>query len=292
MTTINPLFSLQRDSAKRRLLVYFYKHPKARHYLRELAALLEVDPANLCRDLKIMEIEGIFCSDISGNQKHFFLNQSYHFYNEMKSIISKMDNIQPRRSLRSGRSAYIIAGPNGAGKTTFAKTFLQQYMACKTFVNADLIASGISPLAPDQAALRAGKLLLEEIRRTAKRKVDFGFETTLSGRSYIHLFQKLKNQGFDLHLFFLWIPNIEISLKRIKERVRRGGHHIPEDVARRRFYRGVHNLFNLYQPFLRSWTIFDNSGVSPKLIAYEENSHRTVIDDEQFTQIMKIAGIR
>ena len=184
----------------------------------------------------------------------------------------------------------MIAGPNGAGKTTFAKTFLPE-LGCKIFVNADLIAGGIAPLAPEEAAIKAGKLLLNEIRSTAKKGVNFGFETTLSGRSHIHLFQELAQQGYAIHLFFLWLPSVEISLKRIGERVARGGHHIPEPVARRRFYRGIENLFLRYNEILSSWIIFDNSGNEPKTIAYR-NEEKTVkvLEDEPFLKLKKMAG--
>jgi len=136
------------------------------------------------------------------------------------------------------------------------------------------------------------RLLLEEIRRTGLRKVDFGFETTLSGKSYVHLFQELIDLDYALHLFFLWIPTIQIALKRIRERVSRGGHGIPEAVARRRFHRGVHNLFSLYALLLTSWTILDNSDAQPKLIAYEEEGRRIVVDEKQFSSVLKLAGVK
>jgi predicted ABC-type ATPase len=122
---------------------------------------------------------------------------------------------------------YIIAGPNGAGKTTFARKFLPLYAKCDRFVNADSLASGLS-LSPQQAALRAGRLLLDEIHRLSKEKQDFGFETTLSGKAYVSFLTRLKSQDYSIHLFFLWIPDIKLSLARIAERVKRGGHDIPE----------------------------------------------------------------
>jgi predicted ABC-type ATPase len=98
---------------------------------------------------------------------------------------------------------YVIAGPNGAGKTTFAREFLPNYADCKNFVNADLIAQGMAPFSPESAALRAGRLMLSEINSFARRKVSFGFETTLSGRSYLGLFRGLKARGYEIHILIL-----------------------------------------------------------------------------------------
>lgn len=105
------------------------------------------------------------------------------------------------------KNAYIIAGPNGSGKTTFATKFLPEYVKCPHFVNADLIARGLSPFSPEHVAIKAGKLVLEQIRELVKKNMDFGFETTLSGKTYLKHFQSLKDNGYRLHLFFLWIPS-------------------------------------------------------------------------------------
>src|SRR4051794_3261077 len=104
---------------------------------------------------------------------------------------------------------YVVAGPNGAGKSTFALRYLPQFARCQRFVNADLIASGLSPLAPEAAAMRAGRFMLEEINRLAKRLESFGFETTLSGQAYAKLLKKLKETGYYVHLYFIWLPDVE-----------------------------------------------------------------------------------
>ena len=182
---------------------------------------------------------------------------------------------------------YIIAGPNGAGKTTFAKEFLPHYAHCDNFVNADLIAQGLSPFSPATASMRAGRLLLEQIRLLASTHSDFGFETTLSGVTYVTLLQRLKTQGYRTQLFFLWIPTVEMALARIADRVRRGGHDIPEKVVRRRFHKGVRNLFTRYQPLLDSWMLFDNSAITPQLIAREEVGELRVFEQALFARIRK-----
>jgi predicted ABC-type ATPase len=182
---------------------------------------------------------------------------------------------------------YIIAGPNGAGKTTFARKFLPQYVECLEFVNADLIAGGLSPFAPERAAIHAGRLMLEQINSLAKRGVDFGFETTLSGKTYVKLLQEMKRRGYLIHIFFLWITNVKLALERIELRVRNGGHHIPEGIVRRRFARSLPNFLRFYKPLADSWTIFDNSGDIPQMIVFEESGKIEILDQHLFNILLK-----
>lgn len=182
---------------------------------------------------------------------------------------------------------YIVAGPNGAGKTTFAREFLPNYAECLEFVNADLIASGLSPFSPERAAIRAGRLMLERIHFLADRGTDFGFETTLSGKGYVRLLKDLKSRGYRIYLYFLWVDNVDIALGRVADRVRRGGHNVPEKIVRRRFKRGLPNLFNLYRPLLDLWAIFDNSTDHPVMIACEEDRDLEIIDSVLFSKLSK-----
>jgi predicted ABC-type ATPase len=182
---------------------------------------------------------------------------------------------------------YIIAGPNGAGKTTFARKFLPDYVKCLEFVNVDLIANGISPFNPERAALRAGRIMLEQIHSLAERGLDFGFETTLSGKTYVRLLQAMKKGGYLIHIFFLWISDVELALERIRLRVRNGGHHIPEVIVRRRFGRSLPNFLRVYKPLADSWTIFDNSGDVPKTIAIEESGKIEILDTDLFNILLK-----
>ena len=135
--------------------------------------------------------------------------------------------------------------------------------------------------------MRAGRLLLEQIQLLASRGSDFGVETTLAGVTYVSLLRKLRTQGYRIHLFFLWIPTVEIALARIADRVRRGGHGIPEKVVRRRLHKGIQNLFTRYRPLLDLWVLFDNSEAEPQLIAREEVGELRVFDEALFSKIKK-----
>ena len=188
---------------------------------------------------------------------------------------------------KNGPNVYIIAGPNGAGKTTFARRFLPESVKCTEFVNADLIAGGLSPLAPQKAAIHAGRIMLEKIHSLGQRGIDFGFETTLSGKTYIKLFHDLKKRGYHIYLFFLWLNNLELALKRIESRVKHGGHDIPEAFVRRRFDKSLTHFLQFYKPLADLWTIFDNSGDIPKVVAFEESGKIEIVDPDTFSLILK-----
>ena len=192
----------------------------------------------------------------------------------------------------NNRDVYIIAGPNGSGKTTFAVKFLPEYAKCPNFINADLIAHGLSPFSHGAAAIKAGKLVLEQIHEFAKKRVDFAFETTLSGKLYVKLFKSLKEKGYKIHIFFLWVPDADLVISRIKSRVAQGGHNVPVRDVLRRFNRSISNFFKLYQPLVDSWMLFDNSGIIPILIAERKNSKVKIIDESIYENIIKgIGGI-
>lgn len=160
----------------------------------------------------------------------------------------------------------IIAGPNGAGKTTFANEFLPQEADCPVFVNADLIAAGISPYAAERESVHAGRLMLQEIGRHFAARESFAFETTLAGRGYARLIPQWQAAGYQVKLIFLKLLNPDEAVARVAERVRQGGHSIPENVIRRRFRAGLENLEMLYAPLVDAWVLYDNSGDAPVLL--------------------------
>jgi len=182
-------------------------------------------------------------------------------------------------------NVYIVAGPNGSGKTTFAREFLPNYAKCPNFVNVDLIAQGLSPFDPRIAAIKAGRLVLSRIHDFTKSGSDFGFETTLSGRTHLNVLRRLKAGGYKIHIFFLWLPGVDLSLLRIKDRVAEGGHNVPIHDVRRRFSRSISNFFRTYRSLADTWMLFDNSGASPVLAAKGNNGLCVIENNELYLKI-------
>ena len=186
---------------------------------------------------------------------------------------------------------YIIAGPNGSGKTTFARTFLPEYAKCDRFINADLIAAGLSPFSPQQVAIKSGRLVLEQIKEYTEAGVDFGFETTMSGVTYLKYFRILKEKGYNINIFFLWIPNSQLAIARVKDRVAKGGHNVPVKDIKRRFKRSVEKFFKNYRLLANKWILFNNAAALPKIIAKKQNAHIDIIDKDVFEKIILKIGV-
>lgn len=162
---------------------------------------------------------------------------------------------------------YLIAGCNGAGKTTFAKSFLPNEAECLNFLNADLIAQGLSPLNSQAAAIKAGRVLGEEFRTFIGKRETFAFESTLSGKTYIGLLKNAKLRGFQIYLHYLWLPTPAIAIARVRERVKKGGHDVPEADVRRRFNRSLHHFIHDYILLADRWAVWNNQTSPPRLIA-------------------------
>ena len=160
----------------------------------------------------------------------------------------------------------LIAGPNGAGKTTFARRYLPEDAGVVHFVNADLIASGLSPLKPELAAIAAARMVLREIDRLAGERTDFAFETTFSGLTYVRRLQAWKQAGYRIEMVYLRLRSVQLALRRIAARVRQGGHDVPRADVVRRFSRGWENFQRIYRPLADSWAVYDNSGRAPRLL--------------------------
>lgn len=168
------------------------------------------------------------------------------------------------------KTILILAGPNGAGKTTFAREFLPREAQCPTFVNADLIAAGLSPFRPESAAMRAGRLMLELISELVARGESFAYETTLADRGYARHIPSWQADGYEVSLVFLALPSAELAIQRVSERVAQGGHFIPDEVVHRRFAAGLVNFENVYKPLVDAWSHYDNAGSQPILLDWSE----------------------
>ncbi len=160
----------------------------------------------------------------------------------------------------------IIAGPNGAGKTTFATEFLLNEADCPTFVNADMIASGLNPFQPERSAVQAGRLMLDMIEGYVERDESFAFETTLSGRGFARKIPLWQAKGYRVQLYYLRLPSSDVAVNRVRQRVVEGGHHVPEEVIRRRFDAGWLNFQQVYKPLVNEWILYDGLGIPPRVI--------------------------
>jgi predicted ABC-type ATPase len=164
------------------------------------------------------------------------------------------------------RRIMIIAGSNGAGKTTFAREFLPKEAGCPVFVNADLIAAGLAPFDPTTAAIRAGRLMIEEMELHVRKKRSFAFETTLSGRRYARMIPQWQGIGYRIKLVFLSLQDVKIAIERVQVRVKQGGHAVPEEVIRRRYEAGWRNFQQIYRKMVDTWVLYDNSGDAPVFV--------------------------
>lgn len=186
-------------------------------------------------------------------------------------------------------TVYLIAGCNGAGKTTASLTLLPEMLDCKEFVNADNIAAGISPFQPDKVAIEAGRLMLKRINDLIKIKVDFAIETTLSSRNYISKIKELKKEGYEVVLIYFWLNTPLLAIERIKERVKRGGHFIPDEIVIRRYSRGIKNLLQYFIPLCDYWLIFDNSNENAIMVAEGiKDLEKEIFNNEIWKQINRI----
>lgn len=162
---------------------------------------------------------------------------------------------------------YLIAGCNGAGKTTFAKEFLPKEVKCLRFLNADEIARGLSPLKPSAGAVQAARLLLKQVDECLRRRETFALESTLSGRTYIRLFRRARQLGYEIELHYLWLSSPAQAIARVRQRVQQGGHHVPAADIRRRFKRSLQHLLEDYLPLATRWAVWDSRSLPTKRLA-------------------------
>lgn len=188
-------------------------------------------------------------------------------------------------------NVFVMGGPNGAGKSTAAPFILRDVLSVAEFVNADVIARGLSGFDPDRAAMQAGRTMLTRLRELASERRDFAFETTLASRSFAPWLSSLRATGYRVHVVYVWVPNPSISVSRVRRRVELEGHHVPPDVVRRRYRRGLANLEELYRPLADHWRIYDNStNEGPRLVVYGgPASGEGVLDAELWERIQQSA---
>lgn len=185
--------------------------------------------------------------------------------------------------MTAGRTpqAVVIAGPNGAGKTSSAPDLLQEAVGIDAFVNADVIAQGLAAFSPESAAFMAGRIMLRRIGELTRAREDFAFESTLAGRSAHRLLTGLVGVGYDVHIFYLWLPSPDLAVARVRRRVEAGGHDVPEAVIRRRFWKSLVNFDLLYRPVATTWRLYDASALGGRpLIAHGTGAREPVVLNE------------
>jgi len=183
---------------------------------------------------------------------------------------------------------YIISGCNGAGKTTASFTVLPELLNCHEFVNADIIAAGLSPFNPESVALEAGRIMLQRINALLETGIDFAFETTLATRSYVLFIKKAKEKGYTIKLLYFWLSSPQFAINRVATRVSEGGHNIPNDVVIRRYYRGISNLINLYAEICDKWVVIDNTEPPSEIIADgSTDAENTIFNHDIWETILK-----
>jgi predicted ABC-type ATPase len=177
---------------------------------------------------------------------------------------------------------YVVVGPNDAGKTTFSREFLPNFARCDEFLNADLIAAGLSPFAPQTQDLRAAELMLLRMDECVKQGKTFGFETTLAGRRYVSRLREAKSKGYRVITFFLWLPDAKMAISRVAQRTKSGGHFVPDDTVNLRYGKGLSNFRDLYRMLSDSWQFYDASELPPLLIATGAATLINVVDHSRF----------
>jgi len=187
-------------------------------------------------------------------------------------------------------SLVIVGGPNGAGKSTTAEALLKGVLAVDEFVNADVIARGLSGFAPEGSAIAAGRIMLARIRELAEQRVSFAFETTLSSRTFAPWLRGLSETGYLIHIAYFWLASPDVAVLRVHQRVQAGGHAVPEETIRRRYSRGLVNFFELYRPLAASWRVYDNGTIrGPRLVAKGQGEDVDEVLDEELWRKVRAA---
>jgi predicted ABC-type ATPase len=164
-------------------------------------------------------------------------------------------------------------------------------LAVTEFVNADVIARGLSAFDPDRVAIAAGRVMLARLRELANRRESFAFETTLASRSFAPWLRTVAETGYDVHLLFLWLPSADFAVARVADRVRAGGHSVPDNVIRRRYRAGLDNFLTLYERLVSTWRLYDSSAAEPRLVGRRLESQPVQIYDEAVWSAIQTQGV-
>lgn len=188
-------------------------------------------------------------------------------------------------------SVVVIGGPNGAGKTTISREVIAEILKIGEFVNADVIAQGLSGFEPEKAAMQAGRIMLSRLRELAAERREFAFETTMASRTFAPWLSSLISGGYEFHLVYVWLRSPELAIRRVRTRVRRGGHFVPDEIVTRRYARGIHNFVHLCLPLATRWRVYDNSSASgPDRVASGGIGERpTIMNARVWQRILEIA---
>jgi predicted ABC-type ATPase len=263
--------------------------PNQAFSMSELGRLLGRVPGVFQRGLNTLIEDGYIVSRRAGNKRLLSYNQNHPLHREIVSFVAHLTEELPSDLYESitfdsdsegvgavgepppiydesSKKILIIAGPNGAGKTTFAREFLPREGRCAQFINADYLAHALSPFSPEKAAMRAGRIMISELKNHIEHGQNVALETTLSGKRYARLIPEWQTMGYAIKLVFLKLQCVDMAIKRVATRVEQGGHNIPEQAIRRRFRTGRKNFENVYKPLVDAWALYDNSGASPVLI--------------------------
>lgn len=184
----------------------------------------------------------------------------------------------------------VLGGINGAGKTTASRHILTEALKIPVFVNADTIARGLNAFDVESEAAKAGRIMLEHLHELAAKRATFAFETTLSGRAYAPWLASLRGSGYEVKLFYYWLESADAAIARVAERVRSGGHHVPDETIRRRYRLSVENFFRLYRPIADEWRVYDNSHGQARLLAVGIENREHVLDGDRWLDFERSAG--
>ncbi|HEY2415326.1 MAG TPA: zeta toxin family protein [Pirellulaceae bacterium] len=216
----------------------------------------------------------------SGDKRTICREHGGRIYEPLSCHCFRKSNHPFKKRLVMRPNVIVLAGPNGAGKTTASRVILPKLVDVVEFVNADVIAQGLSGFAPENAALEAGRIMLARLHQLAEQQLTFAFETTLASRTFAPWLKKLLGDGYEMRLFFFWVPSAEFSIARVANRVKLGGHYVDPETIRRRYDRGLQNFFNLYQSIATEWFVYNNT-VSPGEVLVARGRGRIVDEIEQ-----------